>query len=235
MNNVLLGMLVVTAASPVLLVYQVTRMAHSRYRNKLWEIRDDLYDDLRLGRIQRSDGAEIFFNVFERQIRSAGKVSFSDVVLAVKVIGPQQDGMLIDQVLSQVDLPEDRKAIEGYFLALETATRRYLAWGSPSGWVGSAYFGLKGWARRQGLRYVDARQRRIEEAIKARTLVDEGRKRQRHYQEALRARQESIRAAQKQARARQAVVEQFTMNEMASIAPKSGLATIERSPGEVPC
>src|SRR5262245_20571140 len=93
-------MLIAVALSPFLVVYQLTRFAHTVYHDRLWTLRDRLVDDLRRGYIQRSKPAERLLALVEMQIESAGSHRLIDTLIAVKIFKPSGKTSIYNDILN---------------------------------------------------------------------------------------------------------------------------------------
>jgi hypothetical protein len=139
---VLLLMLVALALLPIGLVLQVSNWLHSRFRTRLWNLRDSLVDDLLTGRIQFSSGAIKLLDLIETHIRNAKRHSFSDVMLAVAILRGISLPSITDDMLDE-DVPlSDRDALLRYFNDFRSANMGHLLSSSPSGWTAAALLGL---------------------------------------------------------------------------------------------
>jgi hypothetical protein len=129
---------------PVVLIFHVTNYQHSKFRNELWELRDELADDLLLGRLKWSPRAEILLRLVETYIRFAPRHSFVDVQLAIRALKDQDIPDPVDDILGpQVD-PTGRQRMASYLDRLITACTHHMYTGVPI-WLGS--MGMVGVAR----------------------------------------------------------------------------------------
>lgn len=134
-SALLFVMLLAVALSPFVLAYQVTRLAHSRYRNALWIIRDHLVDDLRTGRVQTSPGSERLLDLVETHINIAGRHTLADSLLAVAIYKSPDTPSIYDEVLGTEVPLADRTRLTGYLQSLRDASVKHLSWASVSGWT----------------------------------------------------------------------------------------------------
>jgi hypothetical protein len=147
-------MLIAIALAPFVFVYQITRLAHSTFRNVLWTIRDGLVDDLRRGVVERSEGAERLLHLVQTHIDVAGRHTFADSTLGYLIYRPNDAASISDVILGDSVPPADRTRLNGYLRDLTKAATRHLKWASPTGWVGipllRLYFKAQGeWRKRQ--------------------------------------------------------------------------------------
>jgi hypothetical protein len=132
---VYLLMLAAFALMPVVIILQLTRFAHTCYRDRLWRLRDNLVDDLLRGRIERSRGALRLLRLVESNIRVAGRPSLTDVILGLLVLRPQDLPSVSDKILDGSLQPRDREKLAAYFNQLIKANTRHIYAGSLLGWV----------------------------------------------------------------------------------------------------
>lgn len=167
-------MLIAVALSPFFLIFQITRLAHSAFRNKLWVIRDSLVDDLRLGRVQRSQGAERLLDLVQMHIDIAGRHTFSDTLLGLAIYRSPGSVNVHNDVLGDSAPAGDRQRLTGYLNELRRASLTHLTWASPSGWIALPLLRFVGHARNVRLRRrVELSQRQIRENLRAKALRDE--------------------------------------------------------------
>lgn len=132
---VLFLMLLAAALSPIFLVYQVTQLAHSVFRNKLWLIRDRLVDDIRLGRIERSSGAEALLELVQMHIDVAGRHTLVDSLIGLALYRSNDAKSLPEEILGRDLSDADMARLNGYLCELRDASLAHLSWASPTGWV----------------------------------------------------------------------------------------------------
>ncbi|WBB97457.1 hypothetical protein O7621_02225 [Solwaraspora sp. WMMD937] len=145
-------MLISAALSPFLLIYQLTRLAHSQFRNELWLIRDGLVDDLRTGRIQRSPAAERLLKLVKTHISVAGRHTLTDALIALAIFKPANSTPIADQILGDVP-PRDRPILAEYLRRLQDASLRHISRASAASWLMAVSFkALRRAARTSGKR-----------------------------------------------------------------------------------
>ncbi|GAA1789317.1 hypothetical protein HC028_14740 [Planosporangium flavigriseum] len=135
-------MLLAAALLPVGLILQLSNWAHSRFRNHLWNLRDSLVDDLLSGAIELSPGAIKLLDLIETHIRDAKRHSFSDVMLAVVLLGETRLPSITDDMLNDRVPLTDRQALLKYFSDFRAANLEHLLNSSPSGWIAAAFLWL---------------------------------------------------------------------------------------------
>lgn len=145
-------MLITTATLPFVVAYQLTSLAHSNYRNRLWLLRDRIADDLRTGRISDSATAGQIRCIVERQIRVAGRHTLADSLLAISVFEVPGKVSVFDEILQEGTPKADRDTLMGYLADFRHATARHLMWGSVVGWfatgtIGSAIALVDAWRK----------------------------------------------------------------------------------------
>jgi len=128
-------MFVAVCLAPFVLIFQITRLAHSIFRNELWSIRDELTDDLRRGVIQRSEGAERLLATVQTHIDVAGRHALVDTVLAYLIYKSEPTVPIWDAIIGLSVPPGDRTKLNDYLQRLLGAIVRHLTWGSPTGWL----------------------------------------------------------------------------------------------------
>lgn len=128
-------MLTFIALSPFLIIFQLTHLAHSSYRNKLWLLRDRLNDDLRRGSISRSGAALTVQELLEDQIEVAGRHTLKDTILAISIYQVDGETSVFEEIL-QKDTPSgDKEKLSMYLRELRQATIQHLTCGSVAGWI----------------------------------------------------------------------------------------------------
>ncbi|MGW3784707.1 hypothetical protein ACWD5Z_08970 [Micromonospora chokoriensis] len=127
-------MLLFLAFSPFLIVFQVTHLAHSAYRNKLWQLRDRLIDELRRGSISKSAAARTMQMLLEQQIEVAGRHTLKDTILAISIYKVDGETSVFEEILRKGTPPNDRERLSMYLRELREATIQHLTWGSVVGW-----------------------------------------------------------------------------------------------------
>lgn len=128
-------MLLAVSLLPFLLVYQITSLAHSAYRNSLWLLRDRITDDLRREKIARSRSAEAIHRLIENQIQLAGRHTLADSLLAISVFEVEGGTSIFDEMVDYGVSDADRKILLGYLKDFQRATVKHLMWGSVFGWA----------------------------------------------------------------------------------------------------
>jgi hypothetical protein len=132
---ILLIMVGAIVVAPFLLAFQITRLAHSQFRNELWLIRDGLVDDIRRRELGNSQAARSLLELVEAHIRIAGKHTLEDCLLAAAIFKPANFEPLENQILGPEVPTLDRTRLIEYLNRLRTATLRHLNWSSVAGWV----------------------------------------------------------------------------------------------------
>lgn len=126
---------VVAGLLPVILVLQFKNLAASRFRSELWQLRDDLMDDILFGRIAMSDRSRLTLRAIEAQIKIAGRHTMVDLLLATAVYRNQDLPSLKDEVLRAEGPVGDRQALIDYVCELQDASMNHLFRGSVFGWM----------------------------------------------------------------------------------------------------
>lgn len=132
---VVLTFSIVAGSLPVVLVLQFKSLAASRFRSKLWQLRDDLMDDLLFGRIAMSDRSRLTLRATEAQIKIAGRHTMIDLLLATAVYRNQELRSLKDEILEAEGPVADRQALIEYVCRLQDASMSHLFRGSVFGWL----------------------------------------------------------------------------------------------------
>ncbi|MBQ1025469.1 hypothetical protein [Micromonospora sp. C95] len=134
-SALLLIMLLGIALTPFFVIYQLTSLAHSSYRNRLWILRDKITDDLRRGKIARSHAAQSVQNMIEEQIQVAGRHTIADSLLAIAIFKVDGDTSVFEDILGAGETPEDQQILVSYLRDYRVATAKHLMWGSTLGWL----------------------------------------------------------------------------------------------------
>ena len=129
---------VATGLSPFALIIHLRNLAHSRFRDRLWTIRDELVDGLLSGQIEPSPAASRLLHVIETSIRIVGRHSFIDALIAAIIVRGREIEPLADGVLSDDLRPSDRAKLADLLAAFSKAVTDHLLSGSLSGWLASA-------------------------------------------------------------------------------------------------
>ncbi|MEU4563697.1 hypothetical protein AB0F72_35425 [Actinoplanes sp. NPDC023936] len=138
---VLLLMSLTVAVLPFVLVKQLTNLAHSIYRNRLWMLRDRITDQLRRGEIGDSTSARHVKALVDRQIHKAGRHTLLDSLMASYVFDVAGDTSVFDEILPEGTPIADRSALTKHLRHLQSATASHLKWGSVFGWFVTAVLG----------------------------------------------------------------------------------------------
>ncbi|MFC7532129.1 hypothetical protein [Actinoplanes sp. GCM10030250] len=138
----LLVMLLAVALLPFAIAFQLTSLAHSVYRNRLWLLRDRITDDLRRGNVGRSDSAGQIKEIVDRQIHIVGRHTLADSLIAINVFEVAGDTSVFDDILQDGTPDDDRATLIGYLEDFQHATSSHLKWGSVFGWFISGVFGV---------------------------------------------------------------------------------------------
>lgn len=133
--EMMIVLLVVAGLLPVGLLLQVSNWAHSRFRNRLWHLRDDLVDDLLSGSIQFSPGSVRLLGIVETHIRNTKRHTFTDVLLAVALAKDLNLTSITEAVTEDTTPEADREALLAYFDRFRVANFHHLLASSPSGWI----------------------------------------------------------------------------------------------------
>lgn len=115
--------------------FHIPNTMHSRYRSKLWEIRDDLVDDLIFSRLHRSAPALALLDVLETTIRYVPRHTITDVGIAALMLRDEDVPGLMDRLLSDEVPPSERVRLTSYLTRFADVSLDHLLWGSPSGWT----------------------------------------------------------------------------------------------------
>ncbi|WFE32061.1 hypothetical protein [Micromonospora sp. WMMD975] len=134
-SGLMFAILLIAAFLPFGLVFQYSNWQHSRYRNRLWNIRDSLVDELLDGNIEFSQGTQALLHVIETHIRNTRRHTFTDVMVAVFLLRNVELPPITDLMLDDAVRPEDRKVLMRYFVDFREANFSYLKRSSPSGWL----------------------------------------------------------------------------------------------------
>ncbi|MEU8242143.1 hypothetical protein AB0C07_28150 [Actinoplanes missouriensis] len=145
---VLLLMSLTVAMLPFVLVKQLTNLAHSIYRNRLWVLRDRITDELRRGEIGDSTSARHVKALVDRQIHIAGRHTLLDSLMASYVFDVAGDTSVFDEILPEGTPAADRSALTKHLRHLQSATASHLKWGSVFGWCITAVVELMSIKRR---------------------------------------------------------------------------------------
>lgn len=137
-----LAMLLVVALLPFVIVFQLTSLAHSVYRNRLWLLRDRIADDLRRGSISRSTTAKEIKSLVDDQIQVAGRHTLADSFLAIKIYDVEGRTSVFEEILKEGTPMADREVLISYLTDFRSATLNHLMWGSVFGWIFTAVFSL---------------------------------------------------------------------------------------------
>ncbi|MEU6024358.1 hypothetical protein [Micromonospora sp. NPDC047134] len=132
---VMFVLLVVAALLPHGLVLQYANWQHSKFRNRLWNLRDGLADELLTGRIEFSPSAAILLDVMETHIRNTRRHTFVDVWIAYHLLRDIKIASISDQLRDDSLRAEDRAILMRYFEEFREVTFSYLKRNSPSGWL----------------------------------------------------------------------------------------------------
>jgi len=101
-NAVVVMIMVITGLMPLAMILQVRSLTHSRSRNRLWRIRDELVDGLLRGDIVPSPSASKLLEVIENHIRVVGRHTLLDAVTAAvlmrRTMPPLADEILADEL-----------------------------------------------------------------------------------------------------------------------------------------
>lgn len=133
-------MLLGAALLPFALAFQLTSLAHSIYRNRLWLLRDRITDDLRRGVVSESPSARYIKELVDRQIQVAGRHTLADSLLATNVFDVAGDTSIFDEIVKDGTPGVDRAILDGYLQDFQRATVNHLKWGSVFGWVAFVLF-----------------------------------------------------------------------------------------------
>lgn len=155
---------VLACASPVVLIYlvlfSVPNLQHSRYRHALWDIRDDIVDDVIEGRLTLNKATQELLLRVHLAIRFAPEHTIRSGLTSALLLRGQEIPSL-EKILTGKAVPtgEQARLLEHYG-ALQGATLHHLFFGSPSGWLIVALARL---VPRSGL---EQRKVRVEQAAK---------------------------------------------------------------------
>lgn len=170
-SALLLGVTLATAVLPFVLIFLDSRLAHSRYRNELWLLRDRLVDDVLEGRIQRTAGTDLALRLVETHIRVAGRHTLTDLLLAMATFRNRPPTPVAREILEAGVRSSDIPRLTNYLNQLWDASAKHLLRASPLGILllpftrfGTARPSLS--ARKQGLATRKRRFRHRQEALK---------------------------------------------------------------------
>jgi hypothetical protein len=141
-ESILLLLLIVTAILPFAMILQIANWSHSRYRNKLWNLRDSLVDDLIARNIEFGPGAVKLLDLFETHIRNARRHTFSDLYIAVLLLRKVEIPSITEEMLGSDVRSSDQKILREYFERYRRINFSYLLSSSPSGWFVSLWLAL---------------------------------------------------------------------------------------------
>jgi hypothetical protein len=128
-----LVVMVLTALLLWLLPLHLGNMAHSHFRDRLWRVRDNLVDDLLFGRLQPRREAQELLRLIESHIRAAGRHTYLDVRLVLKIYKDEDMLDLTDELLGG-DLPvTERQRLAKHLCDFLDACRDHLDRGSLLG------------------------------------------------------------------------------------------------------
>lgn len=126
-------------AAPATLVYLflfgLPNLQHSRYRHALWDIRDDLVDDLLDGRLAMSKASRELLLRIHLAIRYAPEHTIRSAVTSAILLRGVEITALRKILTSKAVPPDQQKLLLAHYEVLEKATVHHLLWGSPSGWL----------------------------------------------------------------------------------------------------
>ncbi|QOC90423.1 hypothetical protein [Micromonospora craniellae] len=128
-------LLTTAALVPVGVLLQYANWQHSRYRNRLWNLRDSLVDDLLSGDIEFSNGALVLLDVIETHIRNTRRHTFTDVGIAYRLLRGTEITPITGQLEAEDVRPADRDLLLSYFTEFRQVTFSYLKRSSLSGWL----------------------------------------------------------------------------------------------------
>ncbi|MEV7266419.1 hypothetical protein AB0N38_22955 [Micromonospora aurantiaca] len=134
-SAIMFVVLLIAALLPFGLIFQYSNWQHSRYRNRLWNIRDLLVDELLSGNVEFSRGAQVLLHIIETHIRNTRRHTFTDVMVAVFLLRNVELPPITDLMLDDAVRPGDRKVLMKYFIEFREANFSYLKRSSPSGWL----------------------------------------------------------------------------------------------------
>ena len=83
-------MLLAAAFLPFGLLFQYSNWQHSKFRNRLWNLRDALVDELLDGNIEFSRGARVLLELIETHIRNTRRHTFTDIWIAYLLVRDQE-------------------------------------------------------------------------------------------------------------------------------------------------
>lgn len=128
-------LLLVLSFLPVLLIFMVVDGVHSSYRNRVWNLRDSLVDDLLVGRIAYGPGARTLLRVFDTYIRRTRRHSYADLLVANRLLRDVDLPSITVQIRSPIVDSDDQQLLMRYFADFVALNQRQLMSGSISGWM----------------------------------------------------------------------------------------------------
>jgi hypothetical protein len=140
-SMLVLAAMIATGLLPCLLPLHIVNLSHSKFRSRLWLLRDDLVDDLIFERLQPRYEAKRLLAIIEAHIHGSGKQTFADVAVAVAIYHDAAMPSLTDELLDEKIPPDERARLTQILDEFLDACRKHLISGSPSGWF--AYLSLK--------------------------------------------------------------------------------------------
>lgn len=112
----------------------VPSYATSRYRYRLWRLRDDLSDDIRRGRFDQEDGPRKVLALIDLAIEDAEDLSALNMILFAWTVVAGQE--IPDDPLELGELsPQDDRLLMERLEAVDSALLAKTLFGSVSGWV----------------------------------------------------------------------------------------------------
>jgi hypothetical protein len=112
----------------------VPSYATSRYRYRLWRLRDDLSDDIRRGKFDQEDGPRKVLAFIDLAIEDAEDLSALNMILFAWTVVAGQD--IPDEPLELGELsPHDDRLLMERLEAVDSALLAKTLFGSVSGWV----------------------------------------------------------------------------------------------------
>lgn len=117
----------------VCVVKIVPSCATSRYRNRLWRLRDTLTDDIRRGEFESPEAARKVVSFMELAIEDADDLTALHVLLFFSM--SQEEDFAEDPLELGSLSPKDDVALKARLADVEDVFLAQTLWGSVSGWV----------------------------------------------------------------------------------------------------
>lgn len=140
-----LALMLIGALLPWTLPFHLTNLVHSKFRSRLWSIRDAIVMDIVRDVLEPRDGTKRLLAAIEANIRVTKRHTFTDARLAVAVLRNKPIPSLRDEILDSDIDPTQRLRLSEYLDRYWDACRDHLIWGSPSGWAAYVRYEVREW------------------------------------------------------------------------------------------